>query len=548
MDFPSELMLEFLGYLNNVDLKSARLVCKLWSGCASDHLFAKLFISPHKLNLQVFSAVAHDPMLSRCVKVLEYDAIHFSPHVTISQYFEVLWRQTSSVTSAAEDVFEHPDPEISQFITIRRGLSERTDASGHPLGMLAMVAEARMQCCDFAFVQEGYRKWMEQAAYEQECSEHIVVLKQLVCGFKKFGRLETVKMRIEWSSGGNVGRLGSPLARSWHPFHAHPGSWDFGPPRTLKQSRACQAFWTLAYALSEAGRTRIPSLLIESGLPVTAFIVEGSVEQTHMDYGVTAYSKLKYLRLTFAGFPKEFMTTIRENLHGLHRMLESMTVLKEFHLDLPYDYFNKPKSFFTYTVVFPENGHWPELTTFAVRNLAIGTKDLITLLSTKMPSLRHLALSNMNLLDGQWEGIIEYLRVAKRLSTFIIPSGSLLLHRGGRNYVLELPRVRNVPIRKEDCAAFCYSIGKYVAHWWKWPWLKHPSLFPRQPAQASVDYLHDVFRLCEMHAMSDIIDELVKHTLNAATRSASGKSAGCEEIPLEIGLYVSKCYLSCTCF
>ena len=531
MNLPSELILESLWYLRNVDLKSARLVCKLWSGCASEHLFAKLFISPHELNLQIFAAVAQDPMLSRYVKKVEYDAIHFSSQVTISQYLEVLWRQTPEVTSAAEDDSEHPDPEISQFITICRGLSELRDVSeAHSPGTQDMLAEAWMQCCDFAFVQEGYRKWMDQAAYEKKCSEGNDLLEQLVYGIKQFGRLETVKMSNEWSSEGNLGRLGSPLARSWLPFHAHPGSWAFNASQPLKQSRACQAFWTLPFALSKAGKIRVPTLSIESSLPVAAFIVTVGGEKTHMDYGIAAYGRLENLRLTLAEFPNERMIRIFENLPELHRMLESMTVLKRFHLDLPHDYGHEPKVFFTYAMAFPENGYWPQLTTFAVRNLAIGTKDLITLLNTKMPSLRYLAFSNMHLLDGQWEGIIEYLRVAKRLSTFKIV-GSLLLYHGNRNYLLERFNA--------DRAAFLYSIGKYVVKWY-WPRLRHPSVFGRQPAQVSLDYLHEVFRLCEMDDIGITIDELVKHTLNEIARSASGKSTRCEETPLEICLYVSE--------
>lgn len=39
MTFPPELILEILQYLTKAQLKSVRLVSKLWSGCATEYLY-----------------------------------------------------------------------------------------------------------------------------------------------------------------------------------------------------------------------------------------------------------------------------------------------------------------------------------------------------------------------------------------------------------------------------------------------------------------------------------------------------------------------------
>ena len=519
MSLPNELVLETLQYLKNLDLKSARLVSKLWSGCATEHLFTKLFISPHKLNLQIFAAVAQDPMLNRCVKELEYDAIDFSPHTTISEYFEILWRKTSMIASAPKYNCRKPDPQIHHFVTMLKYRREHWARSQE------IMAKAQAECCDFTFVQEGYRNWMDQAAFQKECSEENTLLKLLIPGLRAFPRLKIVKLSCVWRYKHRLICEGSPLARSWHPFHAHPGDWDLGDDESPRQPSLSKDFWTLAFALSEAGKTTIRNLSIESTLPPAAFVTKTGENQYHVDSGVAAYSRLEDLKLSLAGYLDQPKFTLYDNLHGLHRLLEPMTALKRFELDLPDDGVNWPMAFFPYRLIFPEYGLWPQLTTFTVRNLAIGTKDLITLLTTKMPSLRHLTFGNMNLLDGLWDGIIEYLRVANRLSSFKIELESRLLHRGNENYISQQTGSGGYRKFYRDHDDVHNSIGDYIINWWSNPTLRHPSMMPGPPAQLSLDYLHDVYRLCEMPGMAGIRDELVEHMLSEVVRYRKWKEA-----------------------
>ena len=144
-----------LQHLNNSDLKNARLISKQWSGCASEFLFTKLFVSPHSLNLEGFVTIARDPRLSKCVTELEYNAVHFTPYITISQYFEILWRQTGTITSVKEFGLKKSDPEIHRYVTFLNDLEKNPNRSDE------IMAKAWLKCRRFAFVQWGYRKWME---------------------------------------------------------------------------------------------------------------------------------------------------------------------------------------------------------------------------------------------------------------------------------------------------------------------------------------------------------------------------------------------------
>ena len=496
MGLPSELVLMSLRYLNKADLKNARLVSKQWSSCASEHLFTKLFISPHRLNLQIFVDVTRDPKLSKYVKELEYNAVHFSPHITISEYFDRLWRQTVGVAWAKQGVHKESDPEILHFVTLLKNSERDWDRTKE------IKAEARLQCFDFAFIQEGYQRWMEEAHFEQGCTEKSVLLHVLMTGLKNLSRLRTVKLRSEWPFTGKLRFQGSPLARSWNHMHAHPGRHIPESDRVLQAYNANSHFQNLTSALSVAAITTLRNVWIESTVPPATILKTPHERQSYKLDSGSAYCGLTNLKLSLVGWSDDPMIKLYDNLPWVSSMLEPMTALKRFELELPEDYVNEPVIYFPYSMVFPANGHWPHLTTFRVLNLSIGTKDLVTLFTKQMPSLQHLTFGNMRLLDGHWEGIVEYLRNSDQLSSFRLVSECALLHRGNEIYLaLNLPAPFS-PIGKSYFVKINLMM-EYVVNGLKDPTLKHPSLDPDQEAHQSSDYLRDVYRLCDVHDAGD---------------------------------------------
>ena len=481
-----------LQYLNKSDLKNARLVSKQWSGCASEYLFTKLFVSPHRLNLEGFVTIAQDPRLSKCVRELEYDAVHFKPYTTISQYFKILWRREGINTSIKEYGLEKPEPEIQCYLTFRNDLEE----SPKKLKEM-MMAKAWSACYGFAFIQGGYWKWMEEARFEKECTEQKTFLKALISGLQNLTRLKTVKLRGNWPSSVKHDGQGSPLARSWSPLHAHPGG-IVGTGFTA--FKPVEDFRNLTFALSKARVTAISDLCIECPLPPPAF--RTGLDQTpgFMGAGMSVYARLDNLKLALPGWCADSSVDFYCDLHKVSRMLGSLTTLKRLELELPDDYINDPVFYFPYSVMFPKDGHWPRLTTFAVRNLAIGTKDLVTLFIKKMPSVRHLAFANIHLSDGIWEGMVEFLRILHRLSSFSIATDTFLLH--GYDHTSRARYVDNVQ------AVMDYVVGRQDDRS-----LKHPGLFPNEPAHCSLEFMIEVSQLCGYHendGTQEALDKLIQ--------------------------------------
>ena len=491
MALPSELILGSVQYLEKADLKKVRLVSKLWSGCASEHLFAKIFISPHRLNVESFLSITQDPRLNKCVKELEYDGIHFSPFITISEYFQILWRQTWT-TFWHKHLHESANPEIKAYYKF---VWDDVDSLILP-STQDMKVEAEKQCIGFAFVQKGYQKWMQAATFERQCDK-MNFLQLLISGLRQLPRLESVKLKGEWPSRSEYGHIGSPLARSWPRLFAYPedfnedASWPLGPFQLL------HSYQVLTLALWKAGNPRFRKLTIGNSLPPGGFVQDQGEDQDSVDHAVATYSRLTHLTLPFAYWPNVNGLESNGKLYGLQRMLGSMTLLEELKLELPDYNYMQPPTYLRYDLAFPKTGSWPHLRFMKVENLAIGTKDLMTLFVVKMPSLKQLIFGRVKLVDGCWEGIVEYLRVSRRLSYF---SNARLLHREDKVYLSlssEDPLAVHHRNIKRTFDENLYSISTYVEDGRSNPTSRHPSLLPHQPARDSQAYLSNLFRLCE---------------------------------------------------
>lgn len=388
------------------------------------------------------------------------------------------------------------DPEIHRFVALLLESERDWDRTE------AIRAEARLQCLDFAFIQKGYQRWMEEARFEQGCTEKSVLLHVLTNGLKNLSQLRTVKLRREWSFTGKLGLRGSPLARSWNQMHAHPERNIPESERILQAYNANMHFQNLTSALSVAATTSVRKIRIESTIPPATILKTPDERQSYKHDSVPAYSRLTNLKLSLVGFSDDPMVKLSDNLLGVSSMLEGMTALKRFELELPEDHVNEPVIYFPYSMVLPTTGHWPQLTTFRVLNLSIGTRDLVTLLTKQMPNLQHLTFGNIRLLDGHWEGIVEYLRNLNRLSFFRLLSECALLHGQNRMY-LEPDLPAPLSPMGESYFLEVRSMMKHVVNGLKDPTLRHPSLDPDQPAHESSEYLRDVHRLCDVHDAGD---------------------------------------------
>ena len=180
MYLPSEIIVQALRDVPKDSLKAARLMNRQWSSCAAELLFDTVYISPHKINIDVFQSITQHPVLRSYVTNLVYDGVRFPTVLTgwtYSQYFRMTFDRAMNMKDWPQEILEHPDDQINEFVELARWTlhSEYYERR----------SEAQEQCSEFGFIRAGYRKWQEHALYEQDCLENDNFIRILTMGLGK---------------------------------------------------------------------------------------------------------------------------------------------------------------------------------------------------------------------------------------------------------------------------------------------------------------------------------------------------------------------------
>ena len=174
MYLPNEILERTLKDLPKADLKAARLVNSQWSSCANRSLFDTLYISPHKINIDVFQGVAQHPVLRHCVKQLRYDAVGFSTMLDYRQYFLRLWDDTNKWARNLRGPYDSLDTQYNSFVRSARWKRDRESAI--------------KRCGDLDRIKAGFIRWQEHAVFERKCMENSNFVRILAAGLQRVSR------------------------------------------------------------------------------------------------------------------------------------------------------------------------------------------------------------------------------------------------------------------------------------------------------------------------------------------------------------------------
>ena len=301
---------------------------------------------------------------------------------------------------------------------------------------------------------------------------------------------------------------GSPLARSWGYFDATPLDWSWGPagPYGLGlRPPEYIAFWAITVALS-ASEKRIRTFELGSGIDPATFDTQSIANEGFILYGVDAFERLKELRLDIACGHDESRDPDRHDIFsGLRILLSRICNLEKLEIFLTqedFDPFDQQYSlgplgsWLTYEYIFPKTGVWPHLRTLAVGDMRIRDEELIHLLFARMPSLQHLKMKNMDLLQGTWESVIEVLKF-RRLSSLDMKSTYYLYD--DLTFDDDLSTRQNflgvLRYEAQRSGKGCFeSLERYIVHGLRDLTLRHPGLDESLPTQDSMEYL---WRMCD---------------------------------------------------
>ena len=80
---------------------------------------------------------------------------------------------------------------------------------------------------------------------------------------------------------------------------------------------------------------------------------------------------------------------------------------------------------YTYAQVFPRKGRWPHLTDLRLEGLAIDALDLWFFLRHQTPQVTRLSLYRIDLIESDWDDVIEILRQRGSWDEFVSLEGFL---------------------------------------------------------------------------------------------------------------------------
>lgn len=326
---PIELITQVLGHLEKHELKIVRLVCKVWSDCASEPLFDKLYISPRKEDIRVFKLITQHPQLSHYIKKLEYDATRFSPDISIREYTRKLLECTSV-----------DDWEIGDMHQIRRrqNLDPQIDKALDTVSTFRnyQISEARYHdlFTHYGFIIEGHRHWQECAAYQERCIKSGDYHQLLTDGLRNLDRVESIHVCQERDITPSrplefhqAHYYDSPFGRTWHIFRTPPSCWKVDG----SIADGCDDFWELTKALALSQR-RIREFKT-TWLPLTVFNTKEYTTKDMVEYSVNVYSGLESLSLEIWQEEPHIKPAVKlDKLSGLQNLLRSMTGLTKLDL------------------------------------------------------------------------------------------------------------------------------------------------------------------------------------------------------------------------
>lgn len=435
---PPELKVDVLARLDKRDLKSVRLVSKEWSTLATGPLFDRVFFSCREVDLQVWEKVTGHPEIGGAVREVVYDGSLFTEDLSFKDYFEVLHDDVRAIVRKRkpDTAFDSADAQINKFV---QDCKEKKQLVQVPMLYNAHKMDT--------FLVKGYHNYGKYAAFELRCFESGSLFNDLCVGLRSLPNLRSVVFNTtmwhynlhESKAHGTTNPKtlrgpysGSPLCRSWNPFHLRPSGWDRAYDVNDRHSLISSRFEMLTQGLSATNKKLI-SLQTEAdgiggGLPQQA-LTRSNLTDYQFWHFMNAYSGLRCLDIQVTTDNPDQ----REDLTVLPMLLQQTFGLRKLSLNLVKDFYGPYLSegsskYYHYDEIFPAVGVWPELAELSITGLAIGGWDLMKLILGRA-RIGKLGLHGIDLLDGTWEGVIQGMHRMSRL-TDLTMWGSFT-HRGG---------------------------------------------------------------------------------------------------------------------
>jgi len=414
-DVPNEILRLIFVRLHKEDLKSVRLVCKLWSILPLGLLFDRVYISPHSINVQVFNNIAAHPHISRCITELIYDVCEFRVDLSRQDYFDALCHQLYKGCSHSRPLdleFDTADEQLNEILQYAR------EKHGHVPGGIDW---SDWTLSDYRVVDRGHRTYLESARQQQEYHDGGELLVHLCFGLKKLPALKTVVLGGTWGDSltdrrfdhtkvSPIYNCGSPLARTWNPLFLEPSVIG-------RRAYGHVDFFTVIRALS-LSQKKVSEFESTRWLNLyqNTFDTKALMSPSLLHHTVNALNKVEWLAFSHIASKSSIKDT--KSIDAFPTILRSMSALKHLSLDM-----NKMSHLennpYMLVEIFGSHHAWCHLVSLDLASFAADEANLLDFLISQQ-ALRELTLRDGELTCGNWASALEQFRLSLKLETLTL--------------------------------------------------------------------------------------------------------------------------------
>ncbi|MCJ1264678.1 hypothetical protein MMC22_004552 [Lobaria immixta] len=402
---PNEVLLMIFKLLDKSDLKAIRCACKFFESSVSPLLFDKIYISPHRINMDVFRQITEHSDLCRYPRELVYDVQRFKANIDLREYFQNLWDQLRSLSLRwFGSEIHHADKEIE--------------------GLLRMAR-------DRLYIYEGYSKYRvvqrgleiyREKAEEEDHYNSGQLFGCLCIGLMKLPYLDKIEFQTRWKDAyllsvnlsippRDLRMFSSPLARTWSPFHLKPEARFSDVSIVHEFDNVITAF----------ALTKRPLRVLDAHclvwVPYEKFYTKSRLSRTFHQHGLAAMNSLEFLTLQVDTTPFSKGEDLSDQEHGfakektlsvdlLAAALRHLPRLRR--LSLSGGIQDDGNGLLSISELF-QAVRFPDLEVLILKAMLGSAADILAFLRMQ-PRLCQLTLSFIELSEGTWASLVDDMR------------------------------------------------------------------------------------------------------------------------------------------
>ncbi|KAF2163325.1 hypothetical protein M409DRAFT_26362 [Zasmidium cellare ATCC 36951] len=413
---PNEISDNILQSLSIRDVKSVRLACRSCAAMGAPHLFPRVWLSSHPLDVQIFRMVVRNPLICRGVKELIWDDTTYCDSLMEKKKYLETAKHFGSWGSWCTDLYPRTEGEYGYWLFFEKAQLHHHIRRKRKDERLLLSALPKLQKLKSVVLssRHHYMPAPDDLSYGESPTARLWPKERL---FKTFAYPPTVNWKAVRKAGSNSEPKNDDL-RQMMTVDYHHDAWDkneLTDASCVHVQRPWRGLLILLRALSNTEkpiesfeiRPQFASKWGEDNSMVGISHYFFRQRSADLERFIAIARHLRKLNLVVscegAGLAEgRHASAIRTVKQGhLTRLLQSAENLEELHFELPVP--NVMKTIGT-------QAHYPRLKNLSLMQGIVEPLELVDLLKKHRRTIQSLTLSHCNSSNESWKELFEQLK------------------------------------------------------------------------------------------------------------------------------------------